>query len=114
MKEGFWLNYRTGRTFLIHEHEIWLREPGNARKLGVPKEVIAEALERFRPFYDRVPLLLFVMERAPVMRIRGHGHYVTFEYHARADDDATLAVRHFAGRMLGPMRGLHIVNLAKT
>ena len=114
MKEGFWLNYRTGRLFQVHEHEIWLREAGNARTLGVPRAVMVEALQRFRPFYDRVPFLLYIMERAPVMRVRGHGHYVTFEHHALTDDDANRAVRRFAKKMLGPMTGLRVMNLAKT
>ena len=93
---------------------MWLREPGNARRLGVPKEVIAEALERFNPFVDRNAFLMYVMARAPVMRIRGHGHYVTFEYHVITDDDASRAIKKFAAKMLGPLTGLNVVNLAKT
>ena len=33
MKEGFWINYRTGREFPIHEHELCVRVRENAHAI---------------------------------------------------------------------------------
>ncbi len=78
MKEGFWGNYETGIWFQIDEHERWLRREGNAAKLGVPENIVAE----FPHFADRDTLLPFVWHHAPVMRWRCHGESVTFEFYA--------------------------------
>ena len=78
MKEGFWGNYETGIWFQIDEHERWLRRGNNAEWLGVPDNVIA----KFTHFADRDTLLPFVWRHAPVMRWRGHGESVTFEFYA--------------------------------
>ena len=76
MKEGFWGNYETGEYFRIDEHEKWLRRPGNAERLGIPSGAIAD----FPKYPTREALLLSVYRRAPVMRWRGHGTSVTFEF----------------------------------
>lgn len=113
MKEGWWINYRTGMTVCIGifgDHEMWLREPGNAAKLGVPGEVIAR-FDGFTPGQERLHFLTFVMESASVMRVRGHGHYVTFEYWAKNDRDALRAIRRFTTGKLGPAMGMNVVNL---
>ena len=76
MKEGFWGNYERDEWFRIDEHERWLRAPGNAEKLGVPKETAVE----FAKYPTRDELLPFVYRNAPVMRWRCHGMSVTFEF----------------------------------
>lgn len=114
MKEGYWLNYATGRTVCIGlygDHERWIREPGNARSLGVPAKVVNQ-FGRFQPEESREKFLTFVMRHSPVMRVRGHGHFVTFEFWARRDDKTVKAIRWFAKRYLGPMTGLNVANLA--
>ena len=111
MKEGFWLNYRNGKEFLIDEHEQWLRAPGNARKLGVPQGVIA-MFGNFRPQQDRDKFLLFVMKNAPVIRARGHGTYVSFEYASRDRQSAMESVLKLAEKLSGPFTQLNIVNFA--
>jgi hypothetical protein len=79
----------------------------------VPAKVIRQ-FGRFRPEADRERFLVFVMRHSPVMRVRGHGSFVTFEYWARTDGKAVKqAVRRFAKRFLGPMTGLNVVNLAR-
>ena len=111
MKEGYWMNFRTGMYFLIDEHELWLRAPGNAKKLGVPKKVIVSFSEFF-PIKDRNKFLIFLMQHSPIMRIRGHGGYVTFEYSSRSKNDPLDAIEVWGKKKLGPFSEMHIVNLA--
>jgi len=111
MKEGYWVNYKTGKDFPIHEHEDWIREPKNAKKLGVPKKVI-DAFAKFKPKKHRDKFLLFIMKNAPVMRIRGHGNFATFEYSSRSRRDPMDAVWMWGQENAGPFTGLRIVNFA--
>ena len=112
MKDGYWINYKTGKEFVIDEHERWLRRKGNARKLGLPKLVI-EAFGEFEPARDRNKLLLFVLKHAPVMRVRGHGANVTFEYSSRNRRDPVDAIWLWGlDNGAGPFTGLYIVNFA--
>jgi hypothetical protein len=111
MKEGYWLNYRTGKEFEIDEHERWLRAPGNARKLGVPPNVII-MFNNFRPEKDRDKFLLFVMKSAPVIRARGHGSHMTFEYASRDRQSPMDSVWMLAKQHAGLFTQLDIVNFA--
>jgi len=111
MKEGYWINYRTGKEFAVDEHERWLRRKGNARKLGVPKKVV-EAFGEFEPARDRDKFLLFVLRRAPVMRVRGHGGQVSFEYASRSRRAPMDAVWLWGLGNAGPFTALYIVNFA--
>jgi hypothetical protein len=111
MKEGYWINYRSGKVFEITEHEQWIRDEGNARALGIPPRVFA----RFRDFVsgtDRDMFLLFLMKSAPVMRVRGHGVTVTFEFWSRSNVRPMAAIRSWAKRNAGSANALNIVNLA--
>jgi len=111
MKEGYWINYKTGKEFPIHEHEQWIRVPKNAKKLGVPKNVIA-LFNDFKPDRDRDKFLMFIMKHAPVMRVRGHGNYATFEYASRNRRDPMDAIWMWGQQNAGPFTGLYIVNFA--
>lgn len=111
MKEGYWINYKTDKTVTIHEHERWLRSKGNAKKLGVPPRVIS-MFSNFKPEKDRDKFLMFVMKNAPVMRVRGHGNYVSFEYNSRARKDPMDAIWMWGQKNAGPFTGLYIVNFA--
>jgi hypothetical protein len=111
MKEGYWINYRTGKVFKIHEHEQWIRDAANARKLGLSRQVI-DGFCDFKPAVDRSRFLLFLMTKCPIMRVRGHGDDVTFEFRARSMARPMAAIRQWAGRNAGPMTLLNIVNLA--
>jgi hypothetical protein len=110
MKEGYWINFRTGKVFPIEEHETWLREKGNAKRLGVPPGVI-RAFPEFKPATDRDKFLLFVMQHSPIMRVRGHGTFVTFEYASHERGAAMDAVWLWAKENAGPFTALSIVNL---
>lgn len=111
MREGYWLNYRTGKEFEIDEHEQWIRTPGNAKKLGVPQNVI-EAFSKFRPVTDRDKFLLFVLKNAPVIRARGHGGYIAFEYNSRERQSPLESIWALAKQHAGPFSQLYIVNFA--
>ena len=112
MKEGYWLNYKTGKEFSIDEHERWLRRGNNAKKLGLPKRVI-DAFSEFEPVKDRDKFLTFVMQHAPVMRVRGHGNYITFEYASRRRNDPIDAIWMWGLKNgAGPFTGLYVVNFA--
>jgi len=111
MREGYWINYRTGKEFLVDEHERWLREPDNARRLGLSSKV-ADAIPGFEPVEDREKMILFVMQHAPVMRVRGHGNYATFEYASRARRDPIEAIWMWGLRKAGDYTGMYIVNFA--
>jgi hypothetical protein len=111
MKEGWWINYRRGSWFPIHEHELWIRDEANARRLGVPRELFRR-FGRFRPVADRDRFLFWLMGRAPVMRVRDHGEFVTFEFSSRSRRRPLAALAVFAGKETTPPTCLHIVNLA--
>lgn len=106
MKEGFWGNYETGIWFPIDEHERWLRREGNAAKLGVPENIIAE----FQHFADRDTLLPFVWRHAPVMRWRCHGESVTFEFYAEDWTKPLNLIRKWCTLFAGDFLFLHMVN----
>jgi hypothetical protein len=112
MKEGYWINYSIGKSFEVDEHERWLRRKGNARKLGLSKGVV-EAFGEFEPVKDRDKFLLFVLQHAPVMRVRGHGNYVTFEYSSRNRRDPMDAIWLWGlDNGAGVYTGLYVVNFA--
>ena len=111
MKEGYWINYGNGKVFPIDEHERWLRTPGNAKKLGLPANVLA-MFKKFKPEKDRDKFLLFVMQHADVMRARGHGNYISFEYASSSRQQPMDAIWEFGKENLGPFSSLNIVNFA--
>jgi hypothetical protein len=111
MKQGWWINTRSGKAIVIDEHERWIRRPGNANKLGVPKRVQAE-FKNFEPVKDRNEFLLYVMRKAPAMRVRGHGQFATFEYAQRNRRDAMDAIWLWGLKNAGPFTGLRIVNFS--
>jgi len=110
VKEGFWINYETGLEVEIDEHESWIRRPGNVQRLGIPAEIAARFGE-FAPIVDRERFLTFVMSHAPVMRIRGHGAYVSFEF--AIPGDTTMAVeriRRFCDRNEAGAKSARVVS----
>ena len=111
MREGYWINYDSGKVFEVDEHEQWIRVSGNAQKLGVPKSVIA-MFKNFTPVRDRDKFLLFVMQHAPVMRARGHGEYVTFEYSTRDRSGPMDAIWIWGKKNAGPYTQMSINNFA--
>ncbi len=111
MKDGYWINYKTGKSFPIDEHETWIRRRGNAKKLGVPEKV-RRAFPEFKIVKDRTRFMMFLMQHAPIMRGRGHGNYMTFEYSSSSRQDPMDAIWLWGLKNAGPFTGLYIVNFA--
>lgn len=79
IRDGFWMNYATLEWEMITEHETWIREKSNAERIGVPPEVY-EHFREYVPHDDRVPFLSWLLDMTPLIRIRGHGVSITFEF----------------------------------
>lgn len=110
MREGFWLNYKTGKAVSIREHESDIRYPLIAHKLlGVPAKVFKQ-FPRFTTGTDRCKFLRWLLARVPLIRVRGHGVYVTFEFSAASSRKPYAAIVKFSKR-LSPVMLLNIVNL---
>ncbi len=106
MTEGFWGNYQTGKYFLIDEHESWIRRDGNAGILGLPDELV----QQFGNYPDRESLLPFLYHHAPVMRWRGHGESVTFEFACESWDAPLRLIHKWGEHYAGPFLHFRIVN----
>lgn len=108
MKDGYWINYRTGKIISIPDHERWIRDAQNAKKLGVPEGVHTRA----KGLGNRETYLLFLMENAPIIRVRGHGTSVTFEMHSRERQDVMDAIWMWGKQNAGPFTWMNITNFA--
>jgi len=112
MRDGWFMNYSTGRLVGIAEHEQDIRKPDTAKQLSVPGKVF-RGFEKYTVGTDRRRFLLDLMQQVPLMRIRGHGLYVTFEYWSvNGDDKPFAAVGEWASRYAGPALLLNVSNLA--
>lgn len=109
MKEGFWVNYRTWKIVEIHEHEIWMREKAsNPKSIGVPDNVMAIASK----IKNREKFLIFILQHAPMIRIRGYGNSVSFDFHSRNRQEVMDAILMWGKKYAGPFTWLNISNLA--
>ena len=108
MNEGYWINYKADKVIPITEHETWIRDPKNARKLGVPASVHTFA----QKIKNRDKYLMFLMEHAPIMRVRGHGAYVSFEFHSRSRQDPMESIWMWGKQNAGPFTTMLINNFA--
>ena len=112
MKEGYWVNYETADVFLIDEHERWVRREGNAATLGVSASVMQLALVKYEPGKDRDRFLKHLMSEAPIMRVRGHGEMVTFEYDSRSEAKPLAMIKKLGEEWFGPLTLVNIFNFA--
>jgi len=112
MREGYWINYQTDKEFPTEEHERWVRNEKNAKKLGLSKTVI-DKFDDFKPIKDRNEFIFYLVSKAPVMRVRRHGNFITFEFSTRSRKRAVLEAiwTHLMGKA-GPFTGMRIVNFA--
>ena len=114
MNEGWWINYKTRHYVVLHcrgiDHESSIRGRETQAWLDVPPSVVRE-MARFKPVEDRDALLLYLIQIAPLMRARGHGEYVTFEYCSENDSLPFESIRRWVKDYAGPSLLLQIVNL---
>lgn len=108
--EGFWINYDSGKTFPVDEHETWIRKPVNAKKIGLSSGLF-KMFDKYKYQKDRDDFLVFIMSKAPIMRVRGHGSYWTFEFYSSKIDDILFEIYKFAKGIAGDYTGMNIVNM---
>jgi hypothetical protein len=83
LREGAWINARTGQWCFIDEHVDWAQRPGNLASIGLPDSVKL-AIQDIPNDYsgeNRKKILLTVMATGGI-RLRGHGDWVTIEFTA--------------------------------
>lgn len=102
MKEGAWINSKTGDYRWIDEHARWIQNPRHAMELGLSDGTIEDLGKISWDFNQggRKAILLMAMDQG-LVRARGHGSYTTFE-HTIPTEDAVLGVRNFMAAHLGP------------
>ena len=111
MDAGYWINYAKSKEFRIDEHENWIRNWPNAKKLGIPEDLFDE-FDDFEAVKDRDEFLMYVMEKAPVMRMRGHGALYSFEFNTRRAKKPLEAIWEFGMNQAGDYTSMYIVNFA--
>jgi hypothetical protein len=112
MNDGYWVRY-TGKekTVRIQEHEVDIRNPAFQKKLSISPETIKE-FPKFKVGTDREKFMIWLMGKEPIMRVRGHGSYVSFEFSSHNRNSVLDSIWVFGKEMLGPFTTLSISNFA--
>ena len=82
MREGFWIQAKTGAFRLVDDHARWIQRPENARGFELAEDVVRALGDLHWDFNGkgRRDILLLAMDRGGLIRTRGHGPgAVTFE-----------------------------------
>ena len=118
MKDGYFLNYsRNGIVgqsdpwIKIDEHENWLRRGNNAESIGVP-DYTREKFSEYEVGEDRDEFLKMVLKEAPIIRMRGHNTYFSFEFDSSKINDALWTIFEFMNYFGGKLTGMYVVNFA--
>jgi hypothetical protein len=111
MREGAWINIKTGRFEWITEHCDWIKVLRNAQKIGLPDEVYEKIKDVPNDYSGpkREKLLRTVMD-AGFVRVRGHGSWIAIEFTA-ATEKTLRASRDFLGQVCGPYSMLRFNNV---
>jgi hypothetical protein len=113
LREGAWINARTGEWRFIDEHADWAKRPGNLASIGLPDSV-REAISGIPNDYggeNRKRILLAVMAAGGI-RLRGHGDWAAIEF--TVDTASALqACRDVLRRIAGEFTLCRFNNLAK-
>ncbi len=114
MKEGAWINAKTGKYVWITEHASWVQDPENAQRLGLPEEAIVRLSKMPWDFNGegRRAILLEVMSHG-FIRVRGHGSLCTFEF-TLPTMEAIHVAAGFMEEHFGPMMLCRFNDIAKT
>jgi hypothetical protein len=109
MREGFWLNAKTGKYIEIDEHCIFIKNPLNIKKIGAPEHLFDE-IKDMSCDRDREKVLRAAMEY-DLIRVRGHGNFTTAEF-TMDSEKAIWALYDFYDKIgMGPYSSLSIFNL---
>ena len=114
MRDGYWINWETGKVLEMPvngDHEVFIRQHENAKALGVPSGIFVR-LKNYElgDNRDRCRLLRFLFRTVPLIRVRGHGVYTTFNYAAKSNLKPYEAIQRFAQRHFGPMMMMDVIN----
>ena len=109
MESGYWGNYKKGVFFEIDEHELWIRRGNNAIQLGIPNKIVGRFCA-FEVGKDREQFLPFLFASAPVMRWRGHGQSVTFEFNANTWIKPLSLIKKWCTLNAGAFLHLNMIN----
>ena len=111
MKEGAWINARTGKFSWITEHASWIKNRANAESIGVPSTV-SDKIATMDADFDgegRAEILATVM-KAGFIRMRGHGSFWTFEF-TMESEPALWSCLEFLTNFAGPYTSCRFNNL---
>lgn len=111
MKEGYWINARTGEKWRVGEHATFAKSEDGANQMGLPAKVREEIaplnLDYNGP--DREKIIVAVC-KAGFIRMRGHGSAWAFEFWG-GGSHAMWSIYQFASEWAGPLTGLLLNNL---
>jgi hypothetical protein len=111
MREGAWINIKTGKFEWITEHCDWIKVHGNAQKIGLPEEVFEQIKDmpndHSGPKRERI---LRTVMGAGFIRVRGHGSWIAIEFTALTEE-ASRACQDFLGQVCGPYSVLRFDNV---
>lgn len=112
MKEGFWVNVRTGAWFEIDDHAGFLKRETCARRVGLPEEVVQRIQAMPYSFVDGPDrhAILYSAMAAGLVRVRGHRTHLTVECTLPLQE-VLLALAAFLSLMCGPYTMLKVHHL---
>ncbi len=109
MREGYWIDSKTSKYFLVDEHSRWIQRPENARRFELSEEVI-KALGHIHGDFNgpgRRAILELAMDEG-LIRSRGHGPVdVTFECTLDLQE-AIRGIAPFMAATLGPLSAVKL------
>lgn len=118
MKEGFWIDCRSGKRWQAYEHCRFAKSPEGAAAMGLP-EAVQQAIAPISCDYlrtdgnpgqtDREQVVIEVM-KAGYIRMRGHGAQFSFEFWGNTRG-SLWAILQFCQDMAGPYTWVVINNL---
>jgi hypothetical protein len=111
LREGAWIDAKTGQWSFIDEHADWAKRPGNLTSIGLP-DAVREAIRDIPNDYggdNRKRILLTVMAAGGI-RLRGHGDWVAIEFTADTAA-AVLACRDVLRKIAGEFTVCRFSNL---
>jgi hypothetical protein len=109
MREGAWIEARSGRWVWISEHANWMQQHGP--EVGLPSDVW-ERIRKIPNDYigpNREKILRAVMD-AGYIRARGHGASISFEFTC-STRNALIACRDFLHNVAGARLHCRFTNL---
>ena len=111
MKEGVWIEATSGRYEYVDDHALWIMSPRHAERMGLGGDVIQEIRGIKWDFSGpgRRAILLVAMANG-LIRARGHGSSITFEF-TMPNQEAIQGAFPFLTEVAGPYTYSSFTNL---